>query len=273
MFTPFQSPIPASLQAPIAIVRSRHNIAKIAPQIDQMMTDASTTLLQITGTTMPAVGCTVTNEYIALVLQESLAINNIPEKLVCPHAIIIELPAVFEEAIAQMVGQTPYIFNWTTTSLQIANTYLSWECHLPTTDNLNSEQVPTQVWVMEHDLGDIPRRGWECASLAKEQGWWRWQPVVLVSGQRVAVGGFPLDDSFLDRLQGTSFAATNFSPFEFSTDDEIAEAKPLVERFGETPWFQNFWQTEDSNVLGVRVLNCECHDTDADAEAVGLPEL
>ena len=271
MYPEFVSPIASAPQPPIGITKSRDEIARIAPQIDEMMMEAEEKLQKLPGSIKPAGGCTVSSVYISAVLREFLTRNQISDDKVCRKTILIELPSHFEEQIATMAVQGPVLQNWWTTCRQDMHTYLQWECR-PTEGNRGRDkQQPTHLWVSERDLAEELQDALNKLYKTAEPGRWCWQPVILVCGASVAIGGFALDDSFIDCLQVTTSSAVNFNPNRVFTDEELALAALEARRIGRTPWFDGFWQSEVDTVLGVRLLLCNT-PFDNDRFSVGVVE-
>ena len=256
MLPPFVSPIPTALKAPTVITKSRDEIARIAPQIDEMMIDAETALKKTPGSIKPAAGCTVSSIYVCAAIGEFLSSNRIPNERVCPRTILIELPSQFERAIATMAVQKPQLLNCESTCLLGRLTYLEWECGLTAQDNSQEEQRPTHLWVPERDLKEEMYQALNMLDEAIESERWCWQPVILVCGASVAIGGFALDESLDDALHLGMYGAVNFNPYLIYTEEEMANAALVATRFGRTPWFDGYWQSEESQILGVRLLRC-----------------
>jgi hypothetical protein len=271
MYPKFVSPIASAPQPPIGITKSRVEIARIAPQIDKMMMEAEEKLHKLPGSIKPAGGCTVSSVYVSAVLSEFLTLNHISDDKVCSKTILIELPSHFEKEIATMAVQCPELLNWWTTCRQSMHTYLQWECRPTECNRGRHAQQPTHLWVLERDLAEELQDALNKLYETAEPGRWCWQPVILVCGASVEIGGFALDYSFIDCLQVTTSSAVNFNPYRVFTDEELALAALEARRIGRTPWFDGYWQSEEDNLLGVRLLQCNT-PFDNDRFSVGVVE-
>jgi hypothetical protein len=151
------------------------------------------------------------------------------------------------------------------------HTYVQWECRPNAQNNRQDEQRPTHFWLLELDLAEELHQALVKLNDAADSGRWCWQPIIFVCGKSVAIGGFALDDSFVDDLQATTFASVNFRPLVISTEEEWAQAALEARLIGRTPWFDGFWQSEEDNILGVRLLRCGT-PFDGDRFSIGVDE-
>ena len=256
------SPIPAALQAPTAVVMTRGDVARISPQVDQLLRLALAGRREWAESDMPCAGCIVGNSCVSAALDEFFAFNDVAQEHVIPHTILIQIPELYQDSLVAMAAQKPSLQNWWTTCLQFMHTYLSWSTSQTSATVTDDRHPSTQLWVLERDVRDSMQKAMNMIFCAEGSLRWCWQPVIFVCDERVAVGGFAIDASFADTLQVTTFVAANFSPIGLFRDDELEQAAVDALLVGNTPWFETFCQTEEAYVLGTRVLYIEATVTD-----------
>jgi hypothetical protein len=103
--------------------------------------------------------------------------------------------------------------------------------------------------------------------------------VIFVAGDSAAVGGFTVDNNFIDDAQAQSCTADNHNPYVHFTEAQLAEAELERERIGYHPWYRGWHACEmDGNVIApwIQDFTREMYSADSQTsllEALGFAEL
>jgi hypothetical protein len=250
----YVSPIPARLQKPVAIMHDRAGLAARTCELEELIFGAKLSVLARYSAQFLAIGCTADVDPYASLLNQYYAANGIPAASACSRLLVIELPKAFETKIAAMVVQEPQVFNDVDADLQTSNTYLSWTTSMAAGEDGIAVQNAMEVRVHENDLN--AEMNIACGIVhASSEAVWCWVPVVMVAGQKVAVGGFACDEAFVAGLQAATMSAQSYSPHDVYTPAELEIAAWDDEHDESCALFQRVSHIHGTDVLSVRVLH------------------
>lgn len=150
--------------------------------------------------------------------------------------LILHLPSIFEESIAELAAQKPVVVSMLTLDKLNAFSVLSWSCSLPSGESYS-------LSVSEHGmykagLFNIYTTTTECGPdfISKIV------PILFVSGESVARGELCIDEDFVIDLQVNGSCARDYRPIRVWNEFELEDAAREVARVGTSqPWIKEPW--------------------------------
>lgn len=150
---------------------------------------------------------------------------------------LFRLPAVFEPHLAALAACSPDVVIEHTLGLQEAHCLAEWSSRPVSGTKL-------LLWMDHHVLGHILSQG----------GWdyrcpWPglWQPVIMMAGETVAIGGFWKDDDLMDALQVYAMSTQGYFAEEHYSPEDIEQAQARAQSHGATPWCHRLWCEKDES--------------------------
>lgn len=145
--------------------------------------------------------------------------------------LVLNLSSGLGGAEAALAAQRPTVFNTRDLDLINLGTYMGWSACLPGETELTTVQV--QVGSnLNCALRDMARK------LPQR---WGWMPIVVVGRDTVAVGGFAVDEPWLE-LAGRMQMNTSHHAVEVFCKAELAAAAAAVQTDGSQPWLYRRWR-------------------------------
>jgi hypothetical protein len=173
-----------------------------------------------------------------------------------PGALIIfSLPDVFEPFLVDILTTGPMAFNWTRVDELQNTSYVRWWAEMGGAEGEGDLCVWMEAAVFHHILG-LDGRDWE-----REEGAREFEPIVMMAGDTVAVGGVWKDAELAMELQSAGMSAQNYRPWDHHSDEALQDAKELAEQIGTRPWTEKLWRFEKGmwprmDVIAPTALNC-----------------
>lgn len=145
---------------------------------------------------------------------------------------VFRLPTVFEPQLAALAACSPDVVTAQTLDLTQAYCVVEWSTRMASGARL-------ALWMEHHVLGHIlSQGGWDYRSP------WPglWQPVIMMAGETVAIGGLWKDDDLMDLLQAYSMSTQGYFAQEHYSPEKIKAAKVRAQTHGATPWCNGPWR-------------------------------
>lgn len=157
---------------------------------------------------------------------------------------VFRLPAVFEPHLAALAGCYPDVVVEETLDLEQVHCLVEWSSR-PASGAKLVLWMDALVFTQILNTG-----GWEYRSP------WPglWQPVIMMAGETVAIGGLWKDDGLMDTLQVCSISTQGYFAQEHYLPEEIQAAQVRAQTHGATPWCNGLWSDKDARGNRRRVL-------------------
>lgn len=177
--------------------------------------------------------------------------RDISKERINPWSLYIQLPESFQTHAPDLAACNPFDFNGHSICLTKSTTYLGWGCHRINSADSSQALKPLEIWIDAYachkEAHWYPQEDWDGEKYVP-----RWQPVFMLAGDIMALGGFWVDDNLLAGLQGAGICSgPNYNPYVIYSEQEIERAREIAENTGTTPWYEKVWKTADADVLGV----------------------
>lgn len=153
---------------------------------------------------------------------------------------LFRLPGVFEPRLTELAECLPDVMIELTLDLKAAHYLVEWA-----TPPAPGGGPSIALWMDGYIFYQIANiGGWEYGSP------WPglWQPVILMAGETVAIGGVWKDDGMMDALQSASISAQSYVPQDHHSPKRLKQAKAHArQQGGATPWEAGLWCKTGSN--------------------------
>ena len=229
-------------QEPRAIVRDRTHIREIEPRIDKRLDERLKEYAEAGKTVLQYTGFLVETESYKDFLRPYWGMQGINEKAASRDTIFMYLPDEFEPIISELVMQQPGPFAYPDVDLMMGNVYFGWYCEH------DDSSLPRGLWVYDGILHEAINDYFKRDEVRRD-----WVPVIMVSGDSVAIGGFAVDDDIAFGAQAASMSLQSLMPEEIYSDDELRAASLLAKEVGLAPWFDGPYDCSPFHGLVVAV--------------------
>ncbi len=179
-------------------------------------------------------------------------------------ALVLFLTPEMEPSLGTTLAQGPGCMNHTTTDLLHNFTFHYWD--------FDMAGIRKSVWLWDKMMSDLTDGYYACSCEPADgqapdneyESHCTWKaevvPVVMVSGETVAVGGFwATEVQIFGSQAATSSSGPNWKPYRIFEDDEMEAAALEAQRIGNYPWYLQFHELEpDWHVTVPGTLDCRC---------------
>lgn len=221
---------PSHLDAVKPLVQDRRRLAQAHPIFEEMRSDVIQ-LIKTNGMQMPfGVAVLVARELLEPALREHWQEAGIDANQASAKVLVMYLPELFSGVVHEIATQQPGVVNVEQLNLRNNATYLEWSV------GLRGEEEPTVVQLPEYCLSSVI---WDACRYPTYD--WGWLPVVVLTGDAVAIGGFVVEESFMMCLQAASISAQSCKPEVLYSEGELQRGEELAGIHGLEPWRHARW--------------------------------
>lgn len=218
------------------VVMSRQDALRTCPALEDIIIDAE----------QYCVGASVHPEAISIRLSMAELLTLLPCADLDSEGLLMLLPAQFENHIAGLALSIPDIENHLTTDLMGSTTYACWK-HV--SGECMEVQIPMPVVSNILDIRDFNPFNFEDADDHQTENIddraYLFVPIIIVAGNAVAAGGFPVSMNLLSLAQCSEFASGNYRPYRVFSEEELNAAASKADGEEEIePWRLRSWQGE-----------------------------
>lgn len=150
------------------------------------------------------------------------------------RALVLYLPETYAFQSVWLATRQPDVINAPQLNLRNNSTYLGWRVDLA--GETESTIVRLPVYGLHNVFSETYRY---------DTHKWGWMPMVVVTGGKVVVGGFLVDESFILGLQAAAMSAQCCVPENVYSKDELKSASEQATVHGLEPWVYARWYEDE----------------------------
>ena len=155
--------------------------------------------------------------------------------------LVHQLPDEYETALPELAASTVDVFNHPSADLERYLTYNAWHAH-------HEDQTVTKILLPEYILHDYLGRNADAQGVSSGYACQfspQFHPVLMVSGQTIALGGFWEDEALLTEMQAAEMVASH-DPKWGCSPEEVAIAECVEDP---TPWRHRVYRASNRRMI------------------------